>query len=567
MTLSQWILFFFAVQVIHFLGTWKLYKAAGFKPWQAALPIYNAYILMKIIKRPKWWVFLLFIPTINLILFGVIWVETLRSFGKNTVKDTALALLTFGLYIFTINYIAKLKHIPDRSLRPRTGFGETVSSILFAIVAATLVHNYFIQPYIIPTGSLEKSLLIGDFLFVSKFHYGARAPMTAVSVPMVHDTIPGIKIRSYLKNPQFPYLRLPGLQKIKRNDIVVFSWPADTVRQFFVREKRVDKPIDKKSNYVKRCVGIPGDTLEIINGFVHTNGSKNRLPERAKVQYTFHAHAQKGVSSRKILAEGFEDFNRTYKIDNISEYSYQQIVPYITGRMGNTVENFKVITGAKGLPTSVVRKAGLRVSEILELKKQMTLTLKEAASLRKVEGIDSVTQRISSEKIPNESFFPNKLPYDWNEDNFGPLLIPKKGMTVSLDRKNLPLYKKIIQEYEANALDISTSEIKINGNAVDSYTFKKDYYWMMGDNRHKSEDSRYWGFVPDDHIVGKPVFIWFSIKGINDGIKNWSVRWDRVFTTVDGPGVRYSYFPYFVGVLLLWQGFVFIRKRKKKKAV
>ena len=260
------------------MGTWKLYKAAGYKSWQAIVPIYNAIILMKIIKRPGWWVVLLFVPTINLILFGVIWVETMRSFGKNTIKDTALVLLTLGLYIYVINYSDKLTHIADRSLRPRTGFGETLSSILWAVILATIVHNYFIQPYIIPTGSLEKSLLIGDFLFVSKFHYGARAPMTAISAPMVHDTIPGLKIRSYLKYPQYPYLRLPRLQKIRRNDIVVFSWPADTVRQFFVREKRVDKPIDKKSNYVKRCVGVPGDTLEIIDGFVHTNGIKNVLP-------------------------------------------------------------------------------------------------------------------------------------------------------------------------------------------------------------------------------------------------------------------------------------------------
>lgn len=385
MTTTEWILFFFALQGVHFLGTWKLYKAAGFQAWQAAVPIYNAFILMKIIKRPAWWVILLFIPTINLILFGVIWVETLRSFGKNSAKDTALVLLTFGLYIFTLNYSANPRHQPDRSLRPKTGFGETISSILFAVVAATLVHNYFIQPYIIPTGSLEKSLLIGDFLFVSKFHYGARAPMTAVSVPMVHDTVPGLKIRSYLKKPQLPYLRLPGLQKIKRNEIVVFSWPADTVRQFFVREKRVDKPIDKKSNYVKRCVGIPGDTLEIIDGFVHTNGSKNKLPDRARVQYTHRAYAQKGISSRKLIAKGFSDFNRTYKIDNITESSYQQIIPYIIGRMGNTVEDFRVITTEKGLPTDIIRKTGLRVSEILELKKEITLTLDEATAMRKVQ--------------------------------------------------------------------------------------------------------------------------------------------------------------------------------------
>ena len=468
-------------------------------------------------------------------------------------------------YIYTVNYSNQINHLPDRSLLPKTGFGETVRSILFAVVAATIVHNYFIQPYIIPTGSLEKSLLIGDFLFVSKFHYGARAPMTAVSTPMVHDTIPGLKIRSYLKKPQLPYLRLPGLQKIKRNDIVVFSWPADTVRQFFVREKRVDKPIDKKSNYVKRCVGLPGDTLEIIDGFVYTNKTKNILPERARVQYTHFAYAAKGISSRKLVAAGFEDFNRTYKINNITESSYQQILPYITGRTGNTIENFKVTTPAKGLPREVIRKTGLRLSEILERKKEMSLTLNEAIALRKIPGIDSVIQRVNKEKTPNEIFFPNRIPYDWNQDNFGPLIIPKKGMTVELNRKNLPLYKKIISEYETNDLEISSTEIRINGKVSKQYTFKKNYYWMMGDNRHKSEDSRFWGFVPDDHIVGKPVFIWFSIKGINDGIKNWSVRWDRVFTTVDGPGARHSYFPYFVVVLVLWQGFVFYRRKKNKK--
>ena len=564
MTLSQWILFALAVQFVHFLGTWKLYVAAGYKAWQAAVPVYNAILLMKIINRPVWWVILLFIPTINLILFGVLWVETLRSFGRNKTQDTLLVLLTFGLSIFSLNYSKNLKHISDRSLRPRTGFGETVSSILFAVVAATLVHNYFIQPYIIPTGSLEKSLLIGDFLFVSKFHYGARTPMTAVSFPMVHYTIPVLKVRSYLKKPQLPYFRLPALQKIKRNDIVVFSWPADTVRQFFVREKRVDKPIDKKSNYVKRCVGIPGDTLEIIDGLVYTNGEKNTYSNRAQIQFTFNAYASKGISSRKLLSEGFESFSRKYKIENITESSYQQLIPYIIGRTGNTVENFHVITEAKGLPLELVQKLGLRVSEPLESCKEMTLTLEEANTLRKISGMDSVVQRVNKRKVPNETFFPNKIPYDWNEDNFGPLLIPKKGLTVALTPSNLPLYKKIITDYESNDLEISPTEIRINGEVKESYTFQQDYYWMMGDNRHRSEDSRFWGFVPEDHIVGKPIFIWFSIKGINDGIKNWSVRWDRVFTTVDGPGERLSYFPYFIGVIVIWQGIVFYRRRKSK---
>ena len=566
MTFSQWILFALALQLVHFLGTWKLYQAAGFKAWQAAVPVYNAIVLMKIINRPKWWVILLFIPTINLILFGVIWVETLRSFGKNKFSDTVLVLLTCGLSIFSLNYSKNPQHIADRSLKPRSGIGETVSSILFAVVAATIVHNYFIQPYIIPTGSLEKSLLIGDFLFVSKFHYGARTPMTAVSVPMVHDTIPGLKIRSYLKKPQLPDFRLPALQKIKRNDIVVFSWPADTVRQFFVKEKRVDKPIDKKSNYVKRCVAIPGDTLEIIDGLVLTNGKRNEYSNRAKIQFSHTAYAQNGISSKKLLGVGFESFYRSFKIENINEQSYKKLLPFIVGTRGNTVENFVVITESKGLPLDLVRSLGLRVSELLETRKELLLTLDEGEKLKNIKGIDSVVRRINKSSAPNETFFPNKIPFNWNEDNFGPIVIPKEGMTITLNKANLPLYKKIITDYELNQLETTVDQIKINGEPVTSYTFQKDYYWMMGDNRHRSEDSRFWGFVPNDHIVGKPIFIWFSIKGINDGIKNWSIRWDRVFTTVDGPGERYSYFPYFVVVLLLWQSYSYYRKRKKKTA-
>jgi signal peptidase I len=179
-------------------------------------------------------------------MFPIIWIETIRSFGKNSNKDSFLVVATLGFYIFYINYMEDVKYIENRSLKPRTSGGEWVSSIAFAVIAATLVHTYFMQPYTIPTSSLEKSLLIGDFLFVSKFHYGARVPMTTIAAPMVHDTLPILKRKSYLKKPQLPYLRLPALQKIKQNDIVVFSWPVDTVEQFFKKtNKRIRKPIDK----------------------------------------------------------------------------------------------------------------------------------------------------------------------------------------------------------------------------------------------------------------------------------------------------------------------------------
>lgn len=564
MTISQWLLFIAIVQLIHFFGTWKLYQKAGFKSWQAAIPVYNAIVLMQIINRPKWWVVMLFIPIINLIIFPVVWVEIARSFGKNSTTDTLLTLLSFGLYIYVINYRDQSDYIENRSLQPRTAFGEWFSSILFAVVIATLVHTYFIQPYIIPTGSLEKTLLTGDFLFVSKYHYGARVPQTAVSFPMVHDTIPVAKIRSYLKNPEIPYMRLPRLQKIKRNEIVVFSWPADTVRQFFKKEARVDKPIDKKSNYVKRCVAIPGDTLEIIDGIIHINGEQTVLPDRAKPLYGYTAYSKTGISARELIKQGINDLTRRFRIEN--DITQQQLKALFANKI-NVIRQGDMliaITGSRGIPRSLIRKERLRVTELRETKKTVFLTLDEANSLTNNISLDSLVRNINQTKTYNTNFFPNDIRYNWNEDNFGPIVMPKQGITVVITRENIALYKKLIRDYENKSLEEINGTYYIDGKATDTYTFEKDYFWMMGDNRHRSEDSRFWGFVPDNHIVGKPIFIWMSIDGINDGISNWKVRWDRVFTTTNGDGEPVSYRWHFLAGLIVYQLVVRIRKRRKK---
>lgn len=564
---TQWILFILIVQIIHFLGTWKLYVKAGRKAWEAAVPIYNAVVLMQIINRPKWWVILLFIPIINLLMFPVIWVETIRSFGKNTLLDTWLVILSLGFYIYYVSYALDVNYVEDRSKNPRTALGEWVSSIVFAIVAATLVHTYFMQPYVIPTGSLEKTLLIGDFLFVSKFHYGARAPMTTVAAPMVHDTIPGLGIRSYLNKPQLPFFRLPGLQKIKRNDIVVFSWPADTVRVFFKAEEGVKKPIDKKSNYVKRCVGLPGDSLSIIDGYVHINGKKTVLPDRAKPQYTYAIYANKGVSSRLLLESGATEFNRKYVSSALNQNQYNAISGYLVGANQTPDGKVELYTKYQGIPTNVIRKNSLSLKEITERQRIVTLTEKLAAKIENNSAVDSVIKQLDPSGVWNNRIFPHSPDYAWNNDNFGPMYIPEAGKTVPLNLKVLPLYKKIIKDYEKNTISVSGNQISINGKVTDSYTFKQNYYWMMGDNRNRSEDSKFWGYVPENHIVGKPVFIWMSIEGINDGFKNWKPRWDRFFTTVGGDGEPRSYFRYFLILLAGWFVFDFFRKRRKKNKV
>jgi signal peptidase I len=526
MTFTEWFILFIAIQLIHFLATWKIYIKAGRKAWEAAVPVYNAIVLMQIINRPKWWVILLFIPIINLLMFPIVWIETCRSFGHNKSHDTYLAVISLGFYLFYLNYAADLNYIENRSLQPKTALGEWVSSIAFAIIAATLVHTYFMQPYTIPTSSLEKTLYVGDFLFVSKFHYGARVPMSVISAPMVHDTLPVLGKSyvsdsndegSWLNKLTLPYLRLPGLQKIKRNDIVVFSWPNDTTNSMYNdRSKQFTyKPIDKRTNYVKRSVGIPGDTLEVRDGYVFINGKRTELPNRAKTQYFFN-----------VDTEG-----KSFGVGALKRYNLRE----------GTIQNGKYL---------------------------LNLTDQEAALVAKNPIVKSIEKIIEPNGIYNEDIFPHDPQYKWNQDNYGPIYIPKKDVTVNLNAQSIPFYKEIIERYEHNNLSIVGENYYINGKKATSYTFQQDYYWMMGDNRQNSLDARFWGYVPFDHVVGKPVFIWLSWDpNAPDFVsKLKSIRWDRMFTTVGGSGDPVSYFNYFLIALVGYFGFSYYRKKRTKKA-
>jgi len=561
MTLLQWFIFFLAVQVVHFLGTWKLYEKAGRKPWEAAVPVYNAVVLMQIINRPRWWAVLLFIPIVNLIMFPVIWVQTLRAFGKRSATDAVIGIVTLGLYLYVINYTGEAKYDPETERKE-----STLSSLLFAIVVATIVHTYFIQPFTIPSSSLEKTLLVGDFLFVSKFNYGARTPMTTIAAPMVHDTIPLINKQSYSKWPQLPYFRFPGFQKVEKNDIVVFNWPADTVTKFFDRSSYgIRKPIDKKSNYVKRCVATPGDVFSLKDGIVYINDKELVLSDRAKPQYNHTIYSKAGISGQILKDNGSTEFYRTYIVKNLSsQEQINAITPYIAASpQQNADGSYTISTSQNGIPLKVIREFRIDAQEVLQNNIVANLTLKGAENIRNTTGVDSVVRYI--DRTAGNAVFPYTKP--WNQDNMGPFLIPEKGKTVELNKETIPFYKKIIGEYEKNDLKVTGDEIRINGQIATSYTFKQDYYWMMGDNRHRSEDSRFWGFVPADHIVGKPVFIWMSLDQ-NESWKNIGekVRWDRMFTTVGGSGEPVSYFKYFLVALVLWFAGSYFWKKKKEKA-
>ena len=523
MDISTWIITLLVISTLHGICSWKLYVKAGRKAWEAFVPVYNGIVLMQIINRPKWWMFLVFLPVINLLILPVIWIETLRTFGKKTTADMWLGVVTLGLYIGYVNYTQDVSYEAKRETKPATKALDTLGSLTFALIVATFVHTYFIQPFVIPSSSLEKSLLIGDFLFVSKFHYGARTPMTPIAAPMVHDSIPVIKKLSYLSKPQLPYFRFPALEKIKNNDIVVFNWPRDTLSNMYIRAtERIDKPRDKKTNYVKRCVGIPGDSLQIKDGIVFVNGKELILPERAKPQYSYEV---------------------TY--DANTPIDFEGILKELNSTDGAGFKN-------DTRDTLYIR----------------ALTFEGAEKLKTVSGIKTVNRVI--EKGPKDGVFPDfedgnpSVTNDWNGDNFGPIYIPEAGKTVTLNKETLPLYKIIITEYEGNTLEVKGNEIKINGKIANSYTFKQDYFWMMGDNRHCSLDARYFGYTPADHIVGKPIFIWMSLDWNAKGLFN-KFRTERFFTTVSGEGQPESYFKYFLILLAGYFAWDWYRGKKKKK--
>lgn len=343
---------------------------------------------------------------------------------------------------------------------------EWVDAIVFAVIAATIIRTLFFEAFTIPTPSMEKTLMVGDFLFVSKIHYGARTPMTPLSVPFTHQELPVFGGKSYSEAWKLPYYRLPGFSSIKNNDIVVFNYPMED-----------DRPVDKQTHYIKRCVGIAGDTIHIINRTVYINSEKGMLPRKSQFLYG----VQTDGSSINPL----------------------------------TLRKMDVTEGG-----AISAEGGF----------QFLLTDTNAKMIAAM----PITKEIKVMNRPAGEFEPQIYPQDpmlpWNVDNFGPLYIPKEGATITLNRENVSKYKRVITAYEGNTLEEKDGQVYLNGKAATTYTFKMNYYFMMGDNRHNSLDSRFWGFVPEDHIVGKAVFIWMSWD--TNGSFLSKIRWNRLFNII-----------------------------------
>lgn len=399
---------------------------------------------------------------------------------------------------------------------------EWVDAIIFAVIAASFIRAFFFEAFTIPTSSMEKTMLVGDYLFVSKVAYGPRKPMTPISFPFVHHTLPlSSKAKSFTTWIQNPYERMAGFTNIKRDDIMVFNYPTgdtvclenqaqgyyDIIRQkamefksldvrsgrkpldseMYQRKARkwvrshytiIERPVDKRENYIKRCVGIPGDTLKIKNSRVFVNGKPQKHYEG--IQF-----------------------------------------------------NYEVITNGKILTTKTLERLGVAHRDIRKQGRSYYIPLNEKnkKKLKNINFVSSITKMSQIKGNRNYRIFPHDKDYKWNQDWMGPLYVPEKGKTITINTDNLPLYERIIDHYEKNDLEVKEDQIFINGEKTDDYTFKMNYYWLMGDNRHNSADSRFWGFVPENHVVGKAAFIWFS----KDKEKSFpgNIRWNRLFQSIN----------------------------------
>ena len=477
----MWYIVFAVLTIISLYGLWLLFKKAGKQGWEAIVPFYREYITAQLVGRPTWSVILLFVPIVNVFIFYGLYLDLIKSFGKQRFWETAAAVLVPFIVLpmwgkdDSVKYLGQSHSAEFKKKYPykKSTGREWADAIIFATVAASLIRGFLIEAYMIPTGSMERSLLVGDYLFVSKLNYGPRIPNTPIAFPFAHHTMPIIGTKAYSELIQIPYKRLPGFEKIERNDVVVFNYPMEADAPY-------NRPIDKRENYIKRAVGIPGDEVVVKDGRLIVNG--NETFSSSELQTSYIVYAEPYGLSADILVE-----NR-FDVD-----------------MENTSPEQGIYT--------------------------LHITKEEADKVRSWSNVKEVKEFIFTTDLYNENAVAFPF-YNWDErkwtyDNLGPIKVPAKGWTVTLDKWTLPLYERAITIYEGNTLEKRGDEVFINGQKATTYTFKMDYYWMMGDNRHNSLDSRGWGFVPEDHIVGKALFTFMSWD--TDGTFLSKIRWNRIF--------------------------------------
>lgn len=495
---AGWILFILAI-IGSLIGLYGMFKKAGIAPWKALIPYYNTWCMIEKMPLKKYWFFLQFIPIVGQFITIWICIRFVEHFGRfSLLHHTATVFVPF-LYFPYLGFSKNEKYAGNTVVKnyKKSSTREWIDAGVFAVIAATIIRTFIFEAYVIPTGSMEKTLLVNDFLFVSKLSYGPRLPNTPLAIPFVHHTAPITGGKSYLEWIKLPYKRL-WTTPVKRNDVVVFNYPVgdtvigeyqsnvnyyDVLREQYggnreallQRDDIIVRPVDKRENFIKRCIGIPGDTLQIKEGIVYINGEPGVVPEASATFY--HVQTKGQYFDEDILQK---DFNVE------TDPERQQLL------IGNNM-NYLI-----------------------------DLSAEEAARMKELSYVESIVKDV---KQFNPSVFPNDTAhYKWSEDFYGPIWIPQKGATVTLTPENIAFYERIISVYEHNTLGFKDGSFVINGQPTNQYTFKMNYYWMMGDNRHNSQDSRFWGYVPEDHVVGKASLIWFSW--------NAGPRWSRLFKVI-----------------------------------
>jgi signal peptidase I len=543
-----------------FIGLYGVFQKAGEKGWKALIPVYNIVIWLKILHKPWWWVFLVIIPAVGFYMLAVLVVLTSNCFGKRKFGEHILAVCGYFIWMPWLGFSKELKWqgvpAPEKNRHWLKEWGEAA---VFAVVAATVIRTFFFEAFVIPSSSMEGELLVGDYLFVSKMSYGAKVPTIPLTLPFTHNTMYGAETTpSYVDWIEIPQIRFPGWDAVERNDIVVFNFPegdtvftgnrntsyygylrsvsfetgtpVDEVRRQIVPDQIVVHPLDKKDNYVKRCVAQAGDLFEVRDQVVYINGQAQPFPDNVQFAYNFNMSEMTKEQSDYMMEELNALGIRTEEISYSQEDSVHLFTVSITA---DKLRDLEMITGDTTIVKTLFPKGKVKM--------------------------DALEPRAFPHPI--DDVFPHDtIHFRWNRDNFGPLRIPQEGMTVNLSIDSLVLYERAIRVYEGNKLEVKNGTIYINDQPATKYTFRQNYYFMMGDNRHNSLDSRYWGFVPEDHVVGKPVFVWMS-KGEHSGF-----RPERMMTFVSKDGLSRSYLWVVVGGIGAYFVWDYFRRKKKKDA-